>query len=69
MGRRKQSGPHDGHTGRSSGSRPPGPRRAPRLRAHQVDAAIDAAVASCGVAVGPPAPDLVEPLAAGADTA
>ena len=69
MGRRKQSGPHDGHTGRSSGSRLPGPRRAPRLRAHQVDAAIDAAVASCGVAVGPPAPDLVEPLVAGADTA
>ena len=67
MGNRKQPRPRDGRTDQSPGSRPPGPRRARRLHAHQVDAAIDAAVASCGVAVGRPAPDLVEPLAAGAD--
>src|SRR5262245_5745553 len=67
MGKRKQPRSRDGRTDRSPGSRPPGPRRARRLRAHQVDAAIDAAVASCGMAVGSPAPDLVEPLAAGAE--
>jgi hypothetical protein len=67
MGKRKQPRPRDGRTDRSPGSRPPGPRRARRPHAHQVDAAIDAAVASCGVAVGRPAPDLVEPLAAGAE--
>jgi hypothetical protein len=35
-------------------------------RAHQVTAAIDAAVASCGAGVGRPAPHLVAPLVAGA---
>lgn len=67
MGKRKQPWPRDGRIDRSPGSHPPGPRRARRLHAHQVDSAIEAAVASCGVAVGPPAPDLLEPLAAGSE--
>jgi hypothetical protein len=67
MGKRRQQWPGDGRTDRSQGSGAPGPRRSGRLRAHQVDAAIDAAVASCGVAVGPPATDLVEPLVGGAE--
>ena len=67
MGKRRQQWLGDGRTGRSQGSGAPGPRRSGRLRAHQVDAAIDAAVASCGVAVGPPATDLVEPLVGGAE--
>jgi hypothetical protein len=64
----KREGNHgrtrDGLGDRRAG-RPPRPGRARGLRSHQVDAAIEAAVASCGVAVGPPARDLVEPLAAG----
>jgi hypothetical protein len=67
MGKRKQPWPRDGRTDRSPGYHPPGPRRTRRLHAHQVDAAIEAAVASCGVAVGSPAPDLLEPLIAGAE--
>jgi hypothetical protein len=66
MGKRQQPW-RDGRADRSQGSRAPGPRRSPRLRAHQVDAAIEAAVASCGLAVGPPAAQLVEPLAMGAE--
>ena len=59
---RKQERSHDGHGDHSRAARP---GRARGLRSHQVDAAIEAAVASCGLAVGPPASHLVEPLAAG----
>jgi len=67
MGKRQRNheGPRDGRDDRRRAGRPPRPGRARGLRTHQVDAAIDAAVASCGVVVGPPARDLVEPLAAG----
>ncbi len=41
----------------------PGPGR--HARSHDVAAAVDAAVASCAVGVGRPAPHLVEPLAGG----
>jgi Protein of unknown function (DUF2786) len=67
MGKRQRNRerPRDGLGDCLHGARPPRPGRARGLRTHQVDAAIEAAVASCGVAVGPPARDLVEPLAAG----
>jgi hypothetical protein len=55
---------HGGVGDRRAG-RPPRSGRAGGVHKHQIDAAIEAAVASCGVAVGPPARDLVEPLAAG----
>jgi hypothetical protein len=53
--------------GRPAGRwRPPGvPGRPRRLRADQVEAAVEAAVASCAAGVGSPTPHLVEALAHG----
>ncbi|HET8619500.1 MAG TPA: DUF2786 domain-containing protein [Acidimicrobiales bacterium] len=65
---RKHERPGDGQGERARTARPPRSGRARGLRSHQVDAAIDAAVASCGLAVGPPARHLVEPLASGVAT-
>jgi hypothetical protein len=63
MGERDEQRRRGGPAGRW---RPPGmPGRSRRLRADQVEAAVESAVASCAAGVGSPAPHLIDALAHG----